>query len=165
VDVVKERPTPENCINCKGVFGSKTLFELEFDMKAKKSKVICSICKGPLQVAQKEARVKRVTPQGLRMDVKRDSVLSEMSAKWSEKDGLQKGDGLPLVVSYRSIYQKSYSEAPALNVQRARPSASALPPRPPFARPTTFKLDYQWRGKGAKPDHPRVVCKELNHVK
>ncbi|XP_059483566.1 microtubule-associated protein 1B-like [Neocloeon triangulifer] len=164
-DVVKDRPSQADCLNCRGVFGSKTMFKLEFDFKEKRSKAICTICLGPLLIAQKEPRVKRVPPQGLRMDIKRDPVLAEMIAKWSDKFDRHTGDGLPhdLGVLYRTIYQKSYADAPELNVVRVKPPGAEIPPRPKYKCPTTFTLDYQYMGKGDRPQNPRIVCKELNH--
>jgi hypothetical protein len=168
LDVVKERPTPIECINCRGVFGSNTLFELEFDMLAKKSKVICSVCRGPLKIAQRERQPKRVIPQGMRLDIKRDPVFQEMFSKWDARDGVlfQKGDGLPLDLStiYKSMYRKDFSEVYDREYVRVKPPRATIPPRPPFNKPTTFKVDYQWQGKVARPEHPRTVCHELNHV-
>lgn len=167
MDVVKERPHPSECINCWGVFGANTLFELEFDMQARKSTAICSICRGPLKIAQKERQPKRVLPLGMRLDIKRDPSFQEMFSKWDARDGaFQKGDAPPLDLSkiYRSIYRKDFSEVYDVDYVRVKPPRATIPPRPPFDKPTTFKVDYQWRGKGAKPGHPRTVCQELNHV-
>ncbi|CAB3384561.1 Hypothetical predicted protein [Cloeon dipterum] len=156
-DVIKERPAQADCINCRGVFGSATMFELEFDFKSKKSKVICTVCRGPLLIAKTERRVKRVPPQGLRLDIKRYPIMSELFAKWGERYEKNTADGPPLDFDqlFQTIYQKSYTDAPELNVVRQKTSRGQIPPRPKYDCPTTFKLDYKYRGKGEKPEHPK----------